>query len=203
MMSSHSGPTYLVFRASTSGTTWFVCTVSLSWTVLTLLQQLRPSIIPRLRTLHHLTVHYTHVTTRADAAHLYKWIRRVITHSPLASLRLACEIEVYGPAPTFDPLLQHLSARHAVTLRRLDAKHCYVGHAALREFCRHCTALEELSVGVSEETLVSLIVLISSVLALTRSLSNRMHFPNTLPTSHSCILWNSESATKSVQRPRL
>ncbi|TFK88123.1 hypothetical protein K466DRAFT_489557 [Polyporus arcularius HHB13444] len=115
--------------------------------------QLRPSIIPRLPNLRHLTVHYTHVTTRTDAAHLYKWIRRVITHSPLASLHLMCESEVYGPAPSFDPLLEHLSARHAATLRRLDMKDCLVGDAALRGFCRKCEALEELSVGVSLDTL--------------------------------------------------
>ncbi|RPD58526.1 hypothetical protein L226DRAFT_489951 [Lentinus tigrinus ALCF2SS1-7] len=115
--------------------------------------QLRPSITPRLPSLRNVTVYYTHVTTRTDAAHLYKWIRRVSTHSSLTSLRLVCESEVYGSAPAFDPLLEHLSARHAATLRKLDAKDCFFGRAALREFCRHCTALEELSVGVSGDTL--------------------------------------------------
>lgn len=117
-------------------------------------QQLPPSITPRLIHLRHLTVHYLEPETRTDAAHLYKWIRRVISHAPLESLRLVCEYELCGPEPTFDSLLESLSARHAKRLKVLDMRNCYVGNRALRRLCEKCTSLEELAVTISYDTLV-------------------------------------------------
>ena len=99
-------------------------------------------------------MHYTDPDTRRDAAHLYKWVRKVISHAPLETLRLVVEDIPYGPAPTFDSLLEHLSARHAKTMRVLDMRDCFVGSRTLRRFCGSCPKLEELAVAVSLETLV-------------------------------------------------
>ncbi|KAI0742435.1 hypothetical protein C8Q80DRAFT_1188375 [Daedaleopsis nitida] len=116
--------------------------------------QLRPSITPRLIRLRHFTVHYIPVMTRIDAAHMYKWVRRVISHAPLECLRLIPEFVTQGGAAvTFDPLLEHLAARHAQNLRVLDMKECFVGRTALIMLCKTCTNLEELNVAVSLETM--------------------------------------------------
>ena len=117
---------------------------------------MRPSIVPRLDHLRHLTVHYMDVDAREDAAYLYKWIRRVVSHAPLETLRLVCESEVCGASPTFDPLLEHLYLKHAGTLRALDMLRCFVGKRALKAFCASCVQLEELAVTIAPDTLVSL-----------------------------------------------
>ena len=82
---------------------------------------MRPSRIPRLSHLRDLTVHCHRVQTSRDAAYLYKWVRRVVTYAPLESLRLLCEPHSSGAAPSFDPLLEHLIARHAQRPRLLMA----------------------------------------------------------------------------------
>ncbi|KAH9886922.1 hypothetical protein C8Q73DRAFT_748707 [Cubamyces lactineus] len=114
--------------------------------------QLRPSITPRLPHLRHLTVYYSNISTREHANRFCRWIRRVITHSPLETLRLICENEVFGPAVSFDPLVEHLTFKHASRLRILDMRDCFVGKGLFLALCRLCTALEELSVSLSQDS---------------------------------------------------
>ena len=116
---------------------------------------MRPSITPRLLHLRHLTVHYSNISTREHANRFCRWVRRVISHSPLESLRLICENEAFGPAVSFDPLAEHLTLKHAVRLRILDMRDCFVGKGLFLALCRSCTSLEELRVSISQDTLVS------------------------------------------------
>ena len=92
--------------------------------------------------------------TNRDAAYLYKWIRRTITYAPLELLRLVCDPHPSGVAPSFDPLLEHLIARHARRLRILDLREFFVGQNALTRLCESCPVLEDLFVAVSPATLV-------------------------------------------------
>ena len=77
---------------------------------------MRPSRTPRLSQLRDLTVHCQRVQTSHDAAYPYKRVCGVITCAPLESLRLLCEPHPSGAAPSFDPLLERLVARHAQRL---------------------------------------------------------------------------------------
>ena len=115
---------------------------------------MRPSITPRLKRLRHLTVQYTDVDTRVDAAYFYRWLRRMICHAPLESLYLVCENDASGAFPAFDSLVQHLYTKHFQTLRVLDMRDCFVGKRALKELCARCTRLEELSVSITSDVLV-------------------------------------------------
>ena len=115
---------------------------------------MRPSIVPQLKDLRHLTVQYTNVDTREDAAYLYKWLRRVISYAPLESLHLVCDNEVFGASPAFDSLVEHLYTKHFRTLRVLDMRDCFVGKRALKELCARCTELEELSISITSDVLV-------------------------------------------------
>ena len=116
---------------------------------------MRPARIPRMPKLRSLTVHCQYAMTTRDAAYLYKWVRRAITYAPLEFLRLVCEHQPSGAAPSFDPLLEHLIARHARRLRILDLREFLVGWRALRRLCDSCLELEDLFVTVSPATLVS------------------------------------------------
>ncbi|KAI1795387.1 hypothetical protein LXA43DRAFT_882089 [Ganoderma leucocontextum] len=118
--------------------------------------QMRPTRIPRLSRLRYLTVHCNYVMNARDAAYLYKWVRRTVTYAPLESLRLICEPQASGAAPSFDPLLEHLIARHARRLRILDLREFFVGKKALKRLCHSCPMLEDLFVTVSSDTLSDL-----------------------------------------------
>ncbi|PIL26283.1 hypothetical protein GSI_12039 [Ganoderma sinense ZZ0214-1] len=115
--------------------------------------QMRPAHMPRLSKLRSLTVHCQYVSSSHDAAYLYKWVRRTITYTPLESLRLVCEHQPSGAAPSFDPLLEHLVARHAPRLRILDLREFLVGWKALARLCDSCSELEDLFITVSPATL--------------------------------------------------
>ncbi|EIW56873.1 uncharacterized protein TRAVEDRAFT_127248 [Trametes versicolor FP-101664 SS1] len=116
--------------------------------------QMRPSINPRLAHLRHLTVRYSSVSTTDETNRLCRWVRRVIANAPLETLRLICENETDGVAVSFHPLVEHLSAKHATRLRILDMPGCYVPKDALSKLCRTCTALEEVALSISTDTLI-------------------------------------------------
>ncbi|KAI0364045.1 hypothetical protein BV20DRAFT_1039616 [Pilatotrama ljubarskyi] len=128
--------------------------------------QLRPSFDPRLPRLRHLTVHYSNVMTKDHTNRLCRWVRRVIAKAPLEALRLVCENEVNGPAVSFDPLVQHLSLKHADKLRVLHMPDCFVGKRMLVTLCRSCKALEELALGISRDALDDFEVLVSGLVRL-------------------------------------
>ena len=115
---------------------------------------MRPYTPPCLSHLRHLTIQYTDVDTCEDAAYLYKWLRWVASRAPLESLHLICDDVNFGAVPTFDPLIEHMCAKHAETLRVLVIPGCYVGQHALKALCASCTELEELSVLITTDTLV-------------------------------------------------
>ncbi|KAI0669045.1 hypothetical protein C8Q78DRAFT_1044339 [Trametes maxima] len=115
--------------------------------------QLRPSRRPCLPHLRHITVFYTNTLTRDYTDHLCRWIRRLISRSPLVSLRLLCENGIDGPSVSFDPLAEHLSLKHATRLRVLEMPHSFVGRKAFITLCLSCSQLEELTLGISRDAL--------------------------------------------------
>ncbi|OJT11096.1 hypothetical protein TRAPUB_12380 [Trametes pubescens] len=117
------------------------------------LTQMRPSINPRLTHLRHLTVRYSSVSTTDETNRLCRWVRRVIAKAPLETLRLICENETDGVAVSFHPLFEHLSLKHAARLRVLDMPGCYVSKDMLKKLCNTCTALEEVALSISKDTL--------------------------------------------------
>ncbi|KAH9856164.1 hypothetical protein C2E23DRAFT_882278 [Lenzites betulinus] len=128
--------------------------------------QLQPMISPRLLHLRHLTVHHWGLLITSEMTSFCKWIRHVIAKAPLESLRLVCEIEVTSPTLSFDPLIEHLSLKHATRLRILDMRRSYLGIKALRMLCRSCTVLEQLAVGISGDALDEFPLLAGSLVHL-------------------------------------
>ncbi|KAI0640962.1 hypothetical protein C8Q79DRAFT_1004016 [Trametes meyenii] len=115
--------------------------------------QLRPSHVPYLPHLRDLTIYYTNTLTRDYTDHLCRWIRRLISKSPLISLRLLCENGIDGPSVSFDPLAEHLSLKHATRLRALEMPHSFVGRKMFITLCSLCSELEELTLGISSDAL--------------------------------------------------
>ncbi|KAI0776615.1 hypothetical protein BD413DRAFT_602174 [Trametes elegans] len=118
--------------------------------------QLRPYVAPPLRTLRNLTVRYWNVTTTRETNYLCTWVRRAITNASLEVLRLVCDNDVFGPAVSFGPLAEHLVYKHTERLRVLDMRDCFLGIEVLKELCRTCTNLEDLSLSISREALLDL-----------------------------------------------
>lgn len=118
-------------------------------------QQLRRPSVPRIRHLRDVTIRYTNVDERPDVDYLCRYIRQVVAYSALERLRLVCENEVQGASPAFNPLVEHLYLKHATTLRALHMPDCFVSFDAIVKLCRKCKSLEELSVAISADMLVS------------------------------------------------
>ncbi|OBZ74886.1 hypothetical protein A0H81_05149 [Grifola frondosa] len=116
--------------------------------------QLRPpTTVPRLSHLRSLTVHHAKVGIRSHAAYLCKWVRRLVSSSPLEELRLVCEDSSRGASVSFDAVLSHLTQKHAETLRVLDMTKAFAGQSALRVLFARCMRLEEVGIAVSENVL--------------------------------------------------
>lgn len=120
-------------------------------------QQLKkPAAILRLTNLISFTVKYGQMDTRDEVNHFCSWIRRSVSSSrKLQSLRLICENEWSRANVTFDGLATHLVARHWATIRFLDLRSVFIRGSAFTQLCRSCIQLEEFSVAVHWDTLVS------------------------------------------------
>lgn len=121
-------------------------------------QQLRaPKTSLKLSSLRSFAVQYSSMHTRIQAQTLCKWIRRVISSSPLQKLRLICDDES-EPAfafPSFSSLVDHLVQKHASTLRTLDMPTAFIDLLALAKLFSSCVLLEEVMLSSRESCFVS------------------------------------------------
>ncbi|KAF8890708.1 hypothetical protein BD779DRAFT_1610777 [Infundibulicybe gibba] len=95
---------------------------------------------PRLIHLRSFTVRHHSMFNRFEARFLCKWIRRIISSSPIETLRLISKDS-------------EEAARQAVTLRFLDLGGAFVGLDSLRRLLGSCVSLEELHVASGEKVL--------------------------------------------------
>jgi len=116
----------------------------------------QPVTVPRITTLRKLIVYHQHIYFRDRVNHLLKWIRRITAQSHLEHLELAVDDLEYfrGPYSNYGGLVEHISHRHGQTIRVLRLTHGYVDSATIAMLCHMCPNLENLSLGVSIETLV-------------------------------------------------
>ncbi|KAF9017672.1 hypothetical protein BDZ89DRAFT_1074608 [Hymenopellis radicata] len=111
----------------------------------------------RLLNLRSFTVRFFVIWRRAEADRLAKWIRGVIYYSPLEQLHIACDAEkddsIHILGVAFDSLIDHLSERHAGTLRHIDAPSAFVSIKALKVLLTKCRSLEILSISCGKNVL--------------------------------------------------
>ena len=117
----------------------------------------QPTTVPQITTLRKLVVYHQHIYFRDHVNHLSKWVRRITAPSHLEHLELAVDDLEYfrGPYSNYGGLVEHISHRHGQTIRVLRLTHGYVDSATITLLCQKCPNLEDLSLGVNIETLVS------------------------------------------------
>lgn len=117
------------------------------------MKTLPPLSLPKLKSF---SIKYTQVHTRFEADHLCGWIKQVISTSDnLQILRFICENEGSSSNVNFDGLVSHLIAEHPASLRILDLGSEFIGGNVFEQLCTICDKIEELTVRVGRDTLVS------------------------------------------------
>lgn len=91
---------------------------------------------------------------------LCKWTRKIISSSPIEDLRVACDRDDddganNGANISFDSIIDHLSNKHATTLRFLDLRSSFVGVTGLEALFSSCSHLEQFRVAAGKDALVS------------------------------------------------
>ncbi|ESK96696.1 hypothetical protein Moror_6713 [Moniliophthora roreri MCA 2997] len=110
--------------------------------------------------LESLTVRYFGPQTRADSDNLCDWILAIISSSPLEELHLiddngeAINSDTGGEVK-FHRLVQHLTMRHALTLKVLQIPNGYLDADTVRNLYAKCIRLEELAFATSWTVLLS------------------------------------------------
>lgn len=174
-------------------TTWCVMSQTIECTGLDVFekQQLRtPVRIPPLSHLRSFTVKHARMLTRDHTNRLCKWIRVVVSTSPIECLRVICdsdsEDEPIAGSPSFDNIIAHLVNKHALTLRLLDIPKSFIGVTALTTLCQRCVHLEELSAAIGKNALVSISYICSFSLTRRGGIENiRGALPRITAPSHS------------------
>ena len=136
----------------------------------------QPTTVPRITTLRKLVVNHKPICFRDHVSHLSKWVRRITSRSHLEHLELAVDDLEYfrGPYSNYSGLIEHISHKHGRTIRALRLTHGYVDLGTITLLCQKCPNLEDVSLGVSIDTLV-------------RVISSQLFFPPDLtgiPTAH-------------------
>ncbi|RDB17499.1 hypothetical protein Hypma_000999 [Hypsizygus marmoreus] len=118
-------------------------------------QQLRPPTThPRLSKLKYFAVDYSVIESRFEAINLCKWIRKVISSSPIEHIRLICDDFYKFPANvSFDSIVDHIVKKHSRTLLILDLGSAYIGVDSFRQLLSSCFKLEEMHVAVRKNAL--------------------------------------------------
>ncbi|KAF8918376.1 hypothetical protein CPB85DRAFT_1281794 [Mucidula mucida] len=105
----------------------------------------------RLLRLRSFSVRFLVIRRRAEADRLARWIRGVIYYSPLEQLRISCDAEkddsIHLLGVAFDSLIDHLTGRHAGTLRHIDAPSAFVSIKTLKALLTKCQSLKILSIS--------------------------------------------------------
>ncbi|KAK0463037.1 uncharacterized protein EV420DRAFT_1761372 [Desarmillaria tabescens] len=120
------------------------------------LQLRRSPVTPFLPNLRSFTVYYSPAWSRDEADRLGKWIRTVITSSPIEHLALLSDNNFVASNVRFDGIVHHLASKHAGRLRHLEMPHAFISVDALRLLCKECSVLEELSVAGGKNVLAVL-----------------------------------------------
>ena len=93
--------------------------------------------------------------TKREVIALCKWIRTVISSSPIEHLRLVCDDQESTSVNVgFDSIIDHLVKKHSGTLRVLDFGSAYIGVDAVRALFTRCLQLEEFCISTGNNTLV-------------------------------------------------
>lgn len=86
-------------------------------------------------------------------------MRKIISSSPIEDLRVACDRDDDGANNganiSFDGIIDHLSNKHAKTLRFLDLRSSFVGVTGLKALFSSCSHLEQFHVAAGKDALVS------------------------------------------------
>jgi hypothetical protein len=118
-----------------------------------------PSFSLSLSRLRKFTVLYARSQVGQEVLGLCKWMRKVISSSPIEDLRVVCDRDDdsanTGANISFDSIVDHLSKKHAKTLRFLDLRSSFVGVTGLEAFFSSCARLEQFHVAAGKDALVS------------------------------------------------
>ena len=116
----------------------------------------QPTVVPRITTLRKLVVNHKPIYFRDHVTHLSKWVRRLTSRSHLEHLELVVDDLEYfrGPYLNYSGLVEHISYKHGRTIRVLRLTHGYVDLGTITLLCQKCPNLEDVSLGVSIDTLV-------------------------------------------------
>ena len=117
-----------------------------------------PTVRLSLTRLRKFTVVHTKTQAKREVLGLCKWIRRAISSSPLEDLRVIRDRNMdngyIGANISFDSVVDHLSKKHAKTLRFLDLGSSYVGVTGLKALLSSCLQLEVVCVSAGKDTIV-------------------------------------------------
>lgn len=119
-----------------------------------------PKTQPRLQHLTELSVRYPRMETKYEVSSICKWVRRIISSSPIKSLTLQCDTEEWaasGANVAFDSLIDHIVKKHKSTLRFLDLSSAFIGSDALKQLLTVCNHLETMKVCSGKDSLVCLL----------------------------------------------
>ncbi|KAF8229386.1 hypothetical protein L208DRAFT_1424107 [Tricholoma matsutake] len=118
------------------------------------LQLKKPSVIPNLSQLRYFAVNHSVMHTKREVNILCKWIRTVISSSPIEYLRIVCDDgESIGANVGFDSIIDHLVKKHFGSLRVLDFRSAYIKVDAARALFTRCLQLEEFCVSTGKNAL--------------------------------------------------
>lgn len=109
--------------------------------------------------LRRLKITHAYTSSRQYTLNMCKWIRRLVSHSPLECLEIICDDRdenLGGPHITYDGLIDHLVARHSNTLRVLLMRDAFIGTNKLKLLMDTCRSLEAISVSAREDAYVCL-----------------------------------------------
>ncbi|KIY67380.1 hypothetical protein CYLTODRAFT_397183 [Cylindrobasidium torrendii FP15055 ss-10] len=105
----------------------------------------------RLTRLKSFTAYYGLINEREDAIHLAKWVQRLVRNGPLERLHLVEEDVTEWPLGelAFEGLWRSLLARHATTLRVLEAPGAMVNTNVVRQVFTKFERLDTIEIGIN------------------------------------------------------
>ncbi|KAF8626651.1 hypothetical protein AX15_004743 [Amanita polypyramis BW_CC] len=110
--------------------------------------------LPRLR---KFTALHARTQDKREVMSLCKWMRKIVSSSPIEDLRIICDHDVDEPNSganiSLDSIIDHLSKKHTKTLRFLHLRSSYVGVTGLEALFSSCLQLEQFHVAAGKEGL--------------------------------------------------
>lgn len=123
------------------------------------MQQLKqPTVLPALGELKYFAVNHLRMQTKREVVRFCKWIRTVISASPIDHLRIICDDGhdgSYGANISFDNIIDHLVRKRSRMLRVLDFRYAYLGVNAVQCLFKTCAFLEEFHISAGKPAIVS------------------------------------------------